>query len=115
MKAQLTSILMVLFATVLGALGSLYLKLGSGRLTLNLKVLYNREIWYGVILYAVSSVIFIIALRGGELSVLYPFVASSYIWVCLLSVKVLKERMNVQKWAGIAFIVLGVSLIGLGS
>lgn len=106
---------MVLIATVFGAYGSLYLKLGSAKLTLSLQMIYNKSLWSGGILYLVSSIIFIIALRGGELSVLYPLVASSYIWVCLLSVKKLNEKMNRFKWLGILFIIAGVSLIGFGS
>jgi len=59
--------------------------------------------------------IFIPALRGGDLSVLYPFVSLSYIWVMLLSIKMLGEKMTKLKWLGILLIISGVSLIGLGS
>ena len=66
-------------------------------------------------MYGISTILFIPALKGGELSVLYPFVALAYIWVSLLSVKFLGEKMNKVKWLGIALIILGVSFIGLGS
>jgi uncharacterized membrane protein len=59
--------------------------------------------------------LFIPALKGGDLSVLYPFVALAYIWVSLLSVKFLGEKMNKFKWLGIALIIIGVSFIGIGS
>jgi uncharacterized membrane protein len=54
------------------------------------------------------------ALQGGELSVLYPLVSLGYVWVCLLSIRFLGERMNSVKWTGVAFIVAGVALIGVG-
>jgi len=62
-----------------------------------------------------NTVLFIPALRGGELSVLYPLVALVYVWVSLLSVRFLGEKMNPMKWLGIALILLGVTLIGLGA
>ena len=39
----------------------------------------------------------ILYLKGGDLSILYPFVALTYIWVSLLSVKFLGEKMNLIK------------------
>ena len=66
-------------------------------------------------MYAVGTILFIPALKGGDLSILYPFVALAYVWVSLLSVKFLGEKMNLVKWIGIALIIIGVSLIGIGS
>jgi len=113
---ELWAILLILGATWIGAFGSIFLKLGSNKLEFRLdKILRNRELFLGLFLFVFSSVFFIIGLRGGELSVLYPLVAASYIWISFLSVKMLCEKMNKHKWAGIILIVLGVSLIGLGN
>ncbi len=114
--AELWSILTVVGATIIGAYGSLLFKKGSDSLSLEIKKLVtNYTIMTGFLLYGVSALIFMVALRGGELSVLYPFVATSYIWVCLLSGKYLNERMNKFKWVGVFLIIVGVSLIGMGS
>ena len=75
----------------------------------------NYHLFGGVILYALGTIFFIPALKGGDLSVLYPFVALGYIWVSLLSVKFLGEKMNKFKWIGISLIIIGVTFIGLGS
>ena len=110
------AVALILFATWIGAFGSVYLKRGSNKLEFNVrKIIGNHELILGLSLFVFSSVFFIIGLKGGELSVLYPLVAASYIWISLLSVKMLGERMNKYKWVGIVLIVLGVSLIGLGS
>jgi len=69
----------------------------------------------GIALYAVGTALFIPALKGGDLSILYPFVSVTYVWVALLSVKYLGEKMNKYKWAGITLIILGVTFIGIGS
>jgi len=116
MNAEPWAIGMIIIATVLGAFGSIYLKKGAGKLEFNLKKLFsNRQLLYGFILYGVSSLFFIVGLKGGELSVLYPLVALSYVWISFLSVKILKERMSFWKWAGVVLIVAGVGCIGLGS
>lgn len=116
MTTQLWAVAGAFFATFLGAVGSLLFKMGSGELSLSpARLIRNSKLMIGFVVYGISAVIFVYSLRGGELSVLYPVVASSYIWVCLLSVRFLGERMNASKWAGIALIIAGVSLIGFGA
>ena len=56
----------------------------------------------------------VIALRGGDLSVLYPLIALSYVWVSILSQFILHDNMNFLKWAGVVSIIVGVSFIGMG-
>jgi uncharacterized membrane protein len=113
---ELWAVGLILTATVIGGFGSVFLKKGADRLELNLKdTVGNTTLIKGITLYVVSSVFYIISLRGGELSILYPLVSLSYAWICLLSIKLLGEHMNMWKWAGIAFIFVGVSFIGLGS
>lgn len=107
---------MVLLAAAVGSFGSLYFKMGAGKLRLDLKsLLTNLDLMKGVVVYGLSTVFYVIGIKGGELTVLFPLVSTGYVWVCFLSVKYLGERMNRIKWAGIALIMLGVSLIGRGS
>ena len=116
MKTQLWAIGMVILATIVGALGPIMLKKASAKKFSSLKSLAaNYYLFAGIILYGFGTVLFIPALKGGELSVLYPFVALIYIWVSLLSVKFLGEKMNKFKWLGIALIIAGVTFIGIGS
>ena len=107
---------LVLIATIIGAFGALALKYGANTLTRQNKLTFlNKRLLVGVLLYGLSSVFFLIALKNGELSVLYPLTSLSYIWISLLSVKMLGEKMNFFKWLGIGAILFGVTLIGLGS
>ena len=116
MAPQIWAISLVVFATLIGAFGPILLKKASAKSLSKLSSLAtNYHLFGGVALYALGTLIFIPALKGGDLSVLYPFVALAYIWVSLLSVRFLNERMNKLKWLGIALIILGVSLIGIGS
>lgn len=116
MATQLWAIGLVLTATLIGAFGPILLKKGSDAFGLSVRALLrNYNIIGGVFLYGLSSLLFIPALRGGDLSILYPFVSINYVWVSLLSIKFLNERMNKLKWLGVVLIIGGVSLIGLAS
>jgi uncharacterized membrane protein len=110
------AVALVLFATIIGAFGALFLKFGAARLTRSDKWTFiNKRLLLGVFLYGLSSIFFLAALKNGELSVLYPLTSLSYVWISLLSIKMLNEKMNFFKWLGIVAILIGVSLIGFGS
>ena len=112
----ITGIILVLISTIFAALGALYLKKGSSKFGFNINLLMkNRYLLLGVVLYFASSLFFIPALKFGDLSLLYPFTSLSYVWTILLSIRFLKEKMNRFKWIAIILIVIGVSLIGIGS
>ena len=116
MATELWAIGLVISATLIGSFGPILLKKASAKKLSSIKSLMtNYHLFGGVSLYAAGTLLFIPALKGGDLSVLYPFISLSYIWVSLLSVKFLGEKMNLTKWLGISFIIIGVSFIGLGS
>lgn len=116
MTTKLWAIGLVILGTIVGSFGPILLKKASSKqLSKISSLITNYHLIGGVVLYAVGTMIFVPALKGGDLSVLYPFVALSYIWVSLLSVKFLGEKMNWFKWLGITLIIGGVILIGLGS
>ena len=116
MATQLWAIGLVILATLIGAFGPILLKKASAkRLSKISSLITNYHLFGGVALYAIGTILFIPALKGGDLSVLYPFVALAYIWISLLSVKFLGEKMNRLKWLGILLIIVGVSFIGAGS
>jgi len=114
MATSLWAVILTVIVTVIGAFGALLLKLGSKKLSFYpIKLIKNYKLIFGFFLYGISTTLFIIALKGGELSVLFPLISLGYIWVSLISTKFLGERMNIFKWVGIALIVLGVSLVGI--
>ena len=116
MATQLWAIGLVILATLIGAFGPILLKKASAKRLSKLSSLAtNYHLFGGVALYAIGTLLFIPALKGGDLSVLYPLVSVAYIWVSLLSVKFLGEKMNKLKWLGIVLIIIGVSFIGIGS
>ncbi len=107
----LLSFLLVFLASILGAFGALYLKKASSKFRISLSQIKNINLIIGLFFYGFSTLIFLFALKFGELSIIYPLVSLTYVWVVLLSYFKLHESLNKFKIIGILLIVLGVSLI----
>ena len=75
----------------------------------------NPAIFSGYCLYGVFTILFVFALRHGELSILYPLISLGYVWVAIIGVVAFHEAMNPFKLAGIAIIMAGVTVLGRGS
>ena len=78
-------------------------------------MLLTPSLFAGYAMYGVSTVLLVLALRHGQLSLLYPVFAMTYVWVTVLSVLVFHESMNGFKLAGITVIVGGIAVLGKGS
>ena len=116
MATKLWAALLVLFTTLLTSSAQIFYKLGSQTLAPDLSAIFtNYYLIGGLLLYAVGGTLMILSLRGGEVSVLYPIIATSYIWVSFLSIFFLNESMNNFKWLGVTSIIAGIILIGYGS
>ena len=116
MATKIWAMGVVLFCTLLTSTAQLFYKFGAAKLSFDiLSILTNYELLMGMLLYAVGGILLILSLRGGEVSVLYPIIATSYIWVSFLSIYFLNETMNRFKWLGVIIIMSGIILINLGS
>jgi multidrug transporter EmrE-like cation transporter len=75
----------------------------------------NWQLLLGYSLHACNAFLLILALRDGELSMLYPIIALTYVWVNLLSMYFFHESLNFWKSLGIAMVIGGVGLLGKAS
>jgi multidrug transporter EmrE-like cation transporter len=115
-QTQPIAIVMVALASFIGSFGAVFLKSGAGRLRMELRsLLRNWHLVAGVAAYVVSSIFFVLALRRGELSVLYPMVSLGYAWTLLWSKVFFGEPFTRFKFFGLALIVAGITLMGIGS
>ncbi|MFB3826676.1 MAG: EamA family transporter [Bryobacteraceae bacterium] len=94
------------------------MKSGAGHVTqpglagVVIGMLTDPRLFTGYALYALSTLLLILALKDGELSLLYPVIALTYVWVTALSFILFRETVNPHKIAGIAIIVAGVVVLG---
>ncbi|MBW2990851.1 EamA family transporter [Candidatus Woesearchaeota archaeon] len=106
------AIFLVFIGTIIAAFASLYLKKGAKHFNFNIiRQLNNKDLVFGVILFIIVSLLYLYALGMERLSILYPFTSLTYVWVALVSIKFLKEKMNKYKWISIFLIILGIFLI----
>ena len=117
-SASPASIGLVFLCTVSGAAAQLLMKYGANHLhgAGLVGILTNLPLLAGYVLYGVNTVLLVLALRRGHLSVLYPIIALTYVWVTVLSPRVFPDdHLNAFKVTGVLLIVFGVSMIGKGS
>ncbi|MGI0100350.1 MAG: EamA family transporter [Candidatus Micrarchaeaceae archaeon] len=112
---------MVIFLTLVAALVTSYSQLLFKRgLNKRLNSVYdilgtlkNKTIFMGLCGYLVSFLLYLIALSGSQLSIVFPIFASSFIFVTILSAMKLGERISMVRAAGIAIIFLGIAIVTL--
>ncbi|OYT41623.1 hypothetical protein B6U80_01045 [Candidatus Pacearchaeota archaeon ex4484_26] len=112
-KNKLFAIILMVIVTILTSAGQILLKNGVNLIS-GISSIINTTLILGFLLYAIALVLTLLALKKGEVSVLYPIMSLAYVWVALLALLFLGESLNFFKILGIITIFLGVSLIGLG-
>jgi drug/metabolite transporter (DMT)-like permease len=108
--------LLVLVATVFGSFGAVFLKSGSQKLRDGLRYLFlNIRLAAGVALFLASSAFYVLGLKRGEVSVLYPMVSLANVWTLVWSRLFFQEPITHAKIFGVLLILIGVFFIGLGA
>ena len=113
------SLILVSLCTILGAAAQIMMKKGAdpsiqGMIPTVIRIFTNLNLFVGYALYGVSAVLLVLALRKGQLSMLYPVIALTFVWVAILSVLIFHEQLSILRIAGITTVVAGVALLGLG-
>jgi len=106
---------LVTVGSFIGSFGAVFLKIGSARLRHGLTQLLNPGLAAGALMYLLSTCFFIVGLKHGELSVLFPLVSLGYVWTMLWSKLFFKEPFTRNKFLGLSLILIGVTFIGYGS
>jgi drug/metabolite transporter (DMT)-like permease len=73
-------------------------------------VLGSPLIIFGLLLYGISAIIWLLVLSRVDLSLAYPMLAIGYIFVLLVSLFFLGEKVTLMRWLGTVLIVGGVVL-----
>jgi len=116
MEKRNQAILAMFLVTFLTSSAQLLYKSGVQKLTFDIiSIITNWQIILGLAIYGIGAVIMIKALKYGNVSTLYPIIATSYIWVSLGSWLLFSEIMNFWKWLGITAIFFGVMFLSYGS
>ncbi len=75
------------------------------------KIITNKYLVGGVLLYAFLAVLWLGALSSLDVSYIYPLLSIAYVLVAIGAFVFLKENVTAVRWAGIILIALGSFLI----
>jgi len=116
-KTSLKAIFLIILCTLFTSVGQLLWKKGLISLNFNDWLSFlNMFIILGFISYGLGFILMLLALKSGELSVLYPIIATSFIWISIFSpIFFPTDAMNIWKWAGVILIIISVSLLGMST
>jgi drug/metabolite transporter (DMT)-like permease len=97
----------------LGACAQVFLKKGvSGKSqTGYLSLLLSGWVWAWALCFALATGLWLIALAKIQVSYAFPLLSLGYPIVAVLSMVLLKERVNVPRWIAILVITIGVAII----
>jgi len=71
----------------------------------------NLWLWLGLICYAISVVVWILALSRVDVSIAYPMLSIGYIVNAIAAWHLFDEPMNIGKVIGIGIIIVGVYIL----
>ena len=74
----------------------------------------NSYLWWALLVYGVSTVLWIAVLREVPLRLAYPFVGSAFFIVPLLGHFFLNESLHWQSIVGGIFIIIGIAVATMG-
>lgn len=112
MQASYLALSLVVLSSVIGAFGGFFFNKAAKKLEFNFhSLIRNYLLILGFFLFGLAAIIYIIALKHGDLNVLYPVSALTYIWSSFLAWRFLGEKINIYKASGIVLIILGAVLI----
>jgi multidrug transporter EmrE-like cation transporter len=118
---KMSVILIVLICAALGVAGQLLMKKGMNNIGIvNVKdvfslkvlpILFEKYVFVGILVYVVSSLLWLVALSQEELNFIYPLIAVGYIITAILSKFLFSESLSMFRFLGILLICGGVYLI----
>ena len=114
---------LILLTVTLSACAQLALKLGVAQPSMAnalnngggdalIAAFFSPLIWLGLIIYALSVVMWIWVLSKVDLSVAYPFVGMGFIITMIFGILVLNENVTLMRVSGTTLIMIGCILVG---
>lgn len=118
----LLSFVLIMIGVLLNAVAQLALKAsvkGTGAIDLDLagsgsvalKLMSEPWLWVGLFCYAISVVIWILALSRVDVSIAYPMLSIGYVVNALAAWALFGEALTLARLGGIGIIILGVFVL----
>ncbi len=105
----MVTVILVIIMTLMGSLGSFFLKKSTGGELV--EIIKNKNFYIGGILYFLSLIINVYLLTRLDYSLVVPLCSLSYVWTMVLSCKFLGEKITYRKLWGTIIMILGIMLL----
>ena len=105
--SKLTSVLLLVGATILGAFGQFFFKFAFT------DKLLGPTLLVGLGAYAISTAIYFYVLSRVNLSWAYGLNGITYVVTVILAATILAEHVSILRWSGVLVIVAGVAIVSL--
>lgn len=105
------SLAYILAAVVLGSAAQLFLKAGTNAAPVGFNLAFEPRILAGIGCYALSLIVWILALSKTPVSVAYPMVSLGFALNAVAAWWLLGEALTPLRLGGIAVIIVGVVLV----
>jgi multidrug transporter EmrE-like cation transporter len=103
----------IAFKKGMSAAGSIQILYNIRWLFSLIKIFFTPFVFIGLVLYATSTILWLVALSRCPLNYAYPFTAITFILVILLSAIMLHEPLPLMRIIGVGIIVCGILVVGL--
>lgn len=116
-RTQGKAIILIILCTLFTSAGQILWKMGLANSDIHhILTFLNLPFLLGFGSYGIGLLLMLLAFKHGELSVLFPIIATSYVWVSFASPYFFStDSMNIWKWVGVILIVMSVSILGIAN
>jgi len=108
---SLASFSIILVGVLLNAAAQLLLKAGTNAMPLGVRLAIEPHILGGLACYAVSVVVWVVALSRVPVSMAYPMLSIGYVVNAIAAWYLLGEAVTPMRLAGIGVIIVGVFMV----
>ena len=111
-------IILMTIQSILLVFAQIFLKTGLARIEISkiniqlfINLISNYQIWLSVGCIGLGSATWLYVIKNYELSLAYPLVSISYIFMMFASISFFHETISPIRWAGVFVIMFGVFLV----
>ena len=106
MDSKTKYLIMLFFSTLLSSFGQYFFKFSF------ISPIFLLFLFVGIVLYAASTIFYLVVLSRAHLSWTYGIGGLSYVFATVFAATLLMENIPLLRWIGVLVIFVGVVLIG---
>ncbi|WP_051273483.1 EamA family transporter [Desulfotruncus alcoholivorax] len=115
MKLDFTIIILTIINALLMSSGQILWKMGVSKESISvigdyLKILFNPYIILGILIYIITTLLWLYILNHADLTRVYPVTSLVFVFVTVAGIFILHESVFLIQWVGIGLICAGVIL-----